>query len=268
MSDDAPSTEPQRSGTLNYNVRWMTNSFSNRSKVESLLGPEHSAGNISRHDYDAAINFLPGFHRFYALFLSSAAMSAVYILKKPSWSRLRTLGVAGGIGIGSIAVGNGLTLKSHLDFVRSLDNPGGFSRALDRIQKQSNLALPSSPVIVHRYKIEEELHGNTVDHQEFVQPEITAEPVTQSTIQTPSASSETRPKSQWDQIRAANAAKTTSSSWDALRQRHEKPRVQNSGTCTGQATNDQQVDDRAAEQAKFDALLEKERNLSSQDLRE
>jgi hypothetical protein len=71
--------------------------------------------------------------------------------------------------------------------------------------------------------------------------------------------------SRWDQIRVANAAKTASSSWDAVRQKHEKRRVSGSPTSDQNASGP--MDDRAAEQANFDALLEKERSLGSQDLR-
>lgn len=52
---------------LSYNVRWVTRTFSSRAKVERLLGPEHSAGSISSHDYDAALSFFPGFHNYYGV---------------------------------------------------------------------------------------------------------------------------------------------------------------------------------------------------------
>ncbi|KXN89940.1 hypothetical protein AN958_04944 [Leucoagaricus sp. SymC.cos] len=262
---DPPSTPPQSTAPFSYNVRWMTNTFNTRARVESLLGPEQAAGNVSTHDYNAAINFLPGFHRYYGV----PALSAVYVLRRPSWSQLRTLGLAAGSAFGSLAVGNALTLKSHYDFVRSLNNPGGFARAVDRIQKQSGRPPPSSPVIQRKYNVEEELHGNIEDRQELATPEPVAEPLSQSPHTQPQTSSaETRPSRRWDQIRAANAATTSSSSWDALRQKHEKPRIQNSGTATSSKIPNEQVDDRTAEQAEFDALLEKERNIGTQNMRE
>jgi hypothetical protein len=97
------------------------------------------------------------------LLLSSAALSAVYVLRKPSWSQIRTLGFAAGGAFGSLGIGNALTLKSHYDFVRSLNNPGGFANAIERIQKQSGSPPPNSPVIQRKYKVEEELHGNIQD---------------------------------------------------------------------------------------------------------
>lgn len=73
----------------------------------------------------------------------------------------------------------------------------------------------------------------------------------------------------WDRIRAANVRTAGNSSWDALRQKHESARIQNSvpdttiddvnGEPVGQAKIE--VTSRAEEQAKFDALLDRERNM-------
>lgn len=99
------------------------------------------------------------------IILSTATLAAVYVFRKPSWSRLRFWGVATGTSFGSLALGNALTLKSHFDFVRSLNNPAGFAEAMERIQKQSGLQQPHGPVIQRKYNIEEGLHGNVEQHQ-------------------------------------------------------------------------------------------------------
>ena len=62
-----PSITSKLTAELRYNVRWMVDTFDSRSAVESLLGPQRTAGNISFHDYDAAMSFLPGHHRFYGV---------------------------------------------------------------------------------------------------------------------------------------------------------------------------------------------------------
>lgn len=62
-----PSTTSKLTAELRYNVRWMADTFDSRSAVESLLGPQRAAGNISFHDYDAAMSFLPGYHRLYGV---------------------------------------------------------------------------------------------------------------------------------------------------------------------------------------------------------
>lgn len=113
--------------------------------------------------------------------------------------------------------------------------------------------------VIHLFPQDALLDPNlTLPLLESVPPE--SAPQTQTPTESPSPS-------KWDQIRAVNAATTTSSSWDALRQRHEKPRAQDSDMATAQNPNEQ-VDDRTAEQARFDALLEKERNFGSQSTRE
>jgi len=62
-----PSTTSKLTAEFSYNVGWMADTFHSRSAVESLLGPQRAAGNISFHDYDAAMSFLPGYHRFYGV---------------------------------------------------------------------------------------------------------------------------------------------------------------------------------------------------------
>jgi hypothetical protein len=84
----------------------------------------------------------------------------------------------------------------------------------------------------------------------------------------------TASSSRWDQIRAAQqTAKPTS--WDIIRQTHEKEQMARSNTTSttpNQAKPDSpssfsrysRDEDRETEQAKFDALLESERHMSSQ----
>ncbi|KAF9270304.1 hypothetical protein L218DRAFT_992937 [Marasmius fiardii PR-910] len=60
----------------------------------------------------------------------------------------------------------------------------------------------------------------------------------------------------WDEIRKTNSNKASPSTWDQLRQRHEKSDMEpNSNPQT------QKDDDRARAQAKFDALVDRERNM-------
>lgn len=202
---------------------------------------------------------------------------------------MRLLGIATGSAFGSLAMGNGLTLKTHFDFVRSLDNPGGFAKAIAHIEKRSGTPLPTGPVIARKYNIEEGLHGNTDEPQGYrsfplalltcfglnphfsvlFPPEPVVERPPQSQSPPPHApdQSPVRPLSKWDQIRT-NATPSTSSSWDALRQKHEKSQLQQSRTAPTNQNTERQPDDRASEQAQFDALLERERKLSSQNGRE
>lgn len=50
---------------LHYNINWIYSAFSSRATAEVLLSPERESGNLTTRDYDAAIQFLPGTHRYY-----------------------------------------------------------------------------------------------------------------------------------------------------------------------------------------------------------
>jgi hypothetical protein len=79
-----------------------------------------------------------------------------------------------------------------------------------------------------------------------------------------------QPKNRWEEIRAANARSVGYvSSWDAIRQRHERSRLPNSTSSPSNDPPSYGMDDRTAEQAKFDAILEAERRRGqSQDSRD
>lgn len=70
--------------------------------------------------------------------------------------------------------------------------------------------------------------------------------------------------SRWDEIRAANARTSRASSWDTLRQQHERGQntdyVQQPASPANTPTSADL--ERAQEQARFDAMLEAERRLS------
>jgi hypothetical protein len=50
---------------IEANLFWMERTFKERATTESLLSPERENGLLTSHDYDAAVNFLPGAHRHY-----------------------------------------------------------------------------------------------------------------------------------------------------------------------------------------------------------
>jgi hypothetical protein len=66
-------------------------------------------------------------------------------------------------------------------------------------------------------------------------------------------------RSRWDEIRAEHArSMATRSSWDELRQNAGRPKSENTGSDQARSSQDP-VDDRLAEQQRFDAMLEAER---------
>ena len=83
-----------------------------------------------------------------------------------------------------------------------------------------------------------------------------------NTARTNAVAPSTASSSKWEQIRAANSHASRNSSWDAIRQNHERNHINPGNTDDyDYETRRTRYEDRAEEQAKFDALLEKERNI-------
>lgn len=161
-----------------------------------------------------------------------------------------------------------MSISAHLRFVRSIENPSGFSRALDNVQKSMGGFSPPGPVIVRQ-------GGNlAVDHNlessapSWSNSKIVSlilirypDPTESQEIPTNSAMIGAPSSSKWEQIRAANSRTSRNSSWDAIRQGHERRRVVDPGSNNDFDAAQTRHEDRATEQAKFNALLEKERNI-------
>jgi hypothetical protein len=67
-----------------------------------------------------------------------------------------------------------------------------------------------------------------------------------------------RPSSRWDEIRGVNSNKAPASSWDVLRQKHERTQISATPDISPQTDADQ---DRTRAQAEFDAMVDRERNM-------
>ncbi|KAG6845764.1 hypothetical protein H0H87_003818 [Tephrocybe sp. NHM501043] len=222
---------------LNYNLRWIERSFSTRPATEALLAPQRDAGHVSHADYDAALRFSAGHYPYYRFLGAVLSIPLTFALRRPSWSLRRTYGVLVATTVVGTLTGQAITLSAHLRFIRSLDDPSGFAQAIENIQASSGLPVPPGPVIVRP--------GNRC--------------VDPTPIDSPPAPS-ISPPTKWDQIRAVNSRSSTASSWDTLRQNHERSRVPTTSDDTEafQRSRDQ---DRAAEQARFNEMLDRERNF-------
>jgi hypothetical protein len=90
-------------------------------------------------------------------------------------------------------------------------------------------------------------------------------PAASTTATTNAAAPLTASSSKWEQIRAANSRTSRNSSWDAIRQGHERKRAVDPGNKLEDdhvhGADQSRYENCAEEQAKFDALLEKERNI-------
>ncbi|TFK41066.1 hypothetical protein BDQ12DRAFT_678831 [Crucibulum laeve] len=272
MSQPTPTHPPTRPlpSHLHYDVVWMERTFRSRATTESLLRPQLESGNLTSQDYDAAVSFLPGFHRHYRTAGVFAGTGLAFKFRRPQWTNGRIglfvlFGAIMGNTIGVLA-----DFKAHLSFVRSIQDPAGFSQAMDTIQKQIGGPIGRGPTIPRPF--EELQSSGEQPNQERMNREqesfasSTNPPVSKpSTMPEPVASPAAASTSKWDQIRATNARKAGSSSWDNLRQQHERTTIPRSpgGGSGSDSVAASANNDRAAEQAEFDALLEKERNITS-----
>ncbi|KAG6897344.1 hypothetical protein C0992_002270 [Termitomyces sp. T32_za158] len=230
---------------VHVDLFWAHRTLADRHSTETLLAPEREAGNVSPHDYEAAVQFSQGPHRFYRLIGAFLAVPIAFAFRKPSWSPTRTYAFLVTSTLGGSLAGQALMLSAHINFLRSLENPSGFVQAIDNIRKNSSL-------------------GPTITRSDSKWAVDTDPTPTESSRPRPSTpdNPSANPPSKWDQIRAANVRPSTNSSWDALRQNHERTSVSSvSSDPDPDAFHRSRNQDRAAEQARFDDMLERERNI-------
>lgn len=151
------------SGSLKYNIRWVERTFTSSAKTEALLAPERE--NLASHDYDAAINFLPGFHRHYKVcpfllcllspFLSlfqliggALPIPLLYAVRKPHWSNMRSYLFLTTASCTGFLIGHVMSIYAHFSFVRSIENPAAFSQAMENIQNNTGASAPPGPLII------------------------------------------------------------------------------------------------------------------------
>ncbi|KAF8976448.1 hypothetical protein BDQ17DRAFT_1441108 [Cyathus striatus] len=214
--------------------------FHSRAATQSLLTPQ--LGNLDIQDYEAAMKFLPGAHRYYGTIGTGMGVTLAYAFRRRRWNNLR-IGLF--VLFGSV-VGNGLGqfahLAAHLNFVQSIQNLTGFEFALSNIRKETGIPFSRGPVIL-RYSVQNQSDDASAEDASYL----------------PVATQQQKQVSKWDELRAINEHATKRSSWDTLRQQHERNH-------TGEKPEDhndcfKMEKDRTTEQAEFDALLDKERNF-------
>jgi len=160
-------------------------------------------------------------------------------------------------GAGATVVGNLARFREHERFFKSIDqhNLPGLERAFQNVDAKTGKTRDRRSQVFARRFTEDDIISSTITNDN-VQGEISLDqPATPSAP--PSFRPVTgRPASRWAEIRAANGNVVGHSSWDRLRQKHERARTEPGDSSTGAPEVD-----RATEQARFDAMLEKERNM-------
>lgn len=253
MNSDSSSTPPRR---LEVDLIFLERTFRSRAKTQELLNPEREAGIINPGDYEAAIRFFPDkLRRNYNTIGTVIGAGLGYSLRKPKWTPGRLGTVVLMSALTGRAMGSAYAVFSAYNFFRGLQDPAGFGRAIDNVKTRIEHPGSTSPI-----------SSDLPPVQDAPAPIPPVLPSRSDATNAPAvAQTSSTPASAWDRIRAANAKQGQPSSWDSLRQTHERSRI--SGATQKQASPGEEGNkfyddtDKAAEQAKFDELLEKERNF-------
>ncbi|KAI0348502.1 hypothetical protein BDW22DRAFT_1350728 [Trametopsis cervina] len=194
-------------------------------------------------------------------------------VRNPRWPVNRTVGICSGANVFGFLFGQVKRASAHQHFFNSLENKEGFLTALRDMAGEGPVPLPANPTSVYPLADKPEQRNTAPSNNEDAIESTWA--TTDQNPNNPSPVVPTRPSpapspigenprvsSRWDQIRAANAKGGKTSTWDALRQGHERNQTSNSDnlhpTQVPTATNSADAE-RMREQAQFDAMLEAER---------
>ncbi|KAI8981273.1 hypothetical protein BD414DRAFT_538086 [Trametes punicea] len=252
---------------------WFDHAFSSRAKTEQLLRPDLESGLLTPHDYQLAVSFLPGPVRYlpYVHTIACGALAglAVYRFKRKVRFPTAIVGfsAASGYGIGLVHY-----FHEHRKFARELQDREAFLLVLDNVNRRLGYSMPLFPRmdrdrILERIKKRREENGEVLDAGIEIVSDIgdstdsTALTDTPATLSDAPQESAGRPKSAWEAIREANARNAgRQSTWDELRQRHERQRT--TGRVQQKEPAETLEDPRAKAQAEFDAILEAERKAA------
>jgi hypothetical protein len=74
----------------------------------------------------------------------------MYGLRRPTWSNTRAYLFLSTASFAGFVVGHVMSLSAHFKFVRSIENPEGFSQAMENIQRNTGGIAPPGPVIIRQ----------------------------------------------------------------------------------------------------------------------
>ncbi|KAJ7651656.1 hypothetical protein DFH06DRAFT_549768 [Mycena polygramma] len=264
-SSSSSSTGPSHPDRFLYNVAWMNRTFHSRAVSESLLAPELENGNLTRRDYDALMTRLPGVqYSELAGFAISGLGAVAYSGFKPPKAPVVLVSY-----VAAEVLGKSFRLYAHRTCLQSIEDINGFSRAMENVKRKVgftpgllNFERPLS------WAQAESGFQQEMDTPYGESPQAAAAPVASSTSTTPPP----RAKSRWEEIRTVRRADGPGKSWENLRlgRRSDgtpltkpspsEPREEQSSSSEFATFRDT---DRAAQQASFDAMLERERKMNS-----
>lgn len=135
-------------------VHWLDTTFKSRERTAELLRPDLESGLITQNDYHTAVAFLPGPHRYYPVsawpilplsfsrlrglkVFYSATSTAVFFAvgRARRWQLTSPRNFAFGFLSNFVGLiwGQFERAKVHYRFARQLENPTGFSQALQNV---------------------------------------------------------------------------------------------------------------------------------------
>ncbi|KAG6337337.1 hypothetical protein ID866_1762 [Astraeus odoratus] len=262
-----------------YPLEWLTSTFPSKERTIELLQPELENNVLSCHDYELAVRFLPGSHRYWpvclehhelvlrecltdatyqALYGSGATGATLYYgyyVARPRWGQRKTAILGGATFALGMIYGGFRRFVAHRQFSQALENPEGFVAALGNVHKKlggdGNIGFTLQRIQAGTPTN----NGDSMDTLEIPPGNWKQADATESDKKEPSPGS----KSRWEEIRAANARNMGQrSTWDEIRQQHERSKIP--PPIDGTAISKQE--DRVGAQAKFEAMLEAERQRS------
>ncbi|KIM67229.1 hypothetical protein SCLCIDRAFT_1210739 [Scleroderma citrinum Foug A] len=249
---------------MSHPLEWLTATFPSRERTIELLRPDLEDNVLSQHDFDLAVMFLPGTHRYWPMIYASGAAGTTlfygYYAARPRWGQKRAAIFGGAAFALGTMYGGFRRFVAHRQFSEALENPEGFMTTLSHVHKRLGGDGNIGFTLQHTPR---KPSDTDVDNSHTMErPEVSFESQKHSDAAGSGAENQSStPKNRWDEIRAANARGVGQySTWDAIRQRHERHKISSPSSATNGVANDEE-EDRMAARARFEAMIEAERRI-------
>ncbi|KAK7463677.1 hypothetical protein VKT23_005617 [Stygiomarasmius scandens] len=218
------------------------------SHVARLLQSERDAGTISHKDSMLTVAFVSSVQSMrYYMPLSGATFGALALFairgRGFSFPR-RAFAITSAVTIGHLFPATAASFKFR-SYAKSLDDPQSVVQALKHVHQKARLPIDDESEFSSDAPFETPVSTNASS--------VSQPPLPQNT-----AAETQKSSSKWNEIRALNSNKAPASSWDVLRQKHERTQVPSSSPTPQSVDSDSE---RARAQADFDAMVDRERNM-------
>ncbi|KAJ3964151.1 hypothetical protein EV361DRAFT_942816 [Lentinula raphanica] len=200
-----------------------------------LLAPALATGSISERDYAYTATRLGSLTNFYYFNYHHVgpAITAIVLCETGllGWRKRPSAFIRGfflfPIAFATATLATQSAIARRIDLIwEGLDNPTNVGKAIhSRLRDKDTNIYPDSS---RSEELAPEFAPDTVDFSPEVEPSEVPSPSTApSAASTPSQVNPTISKSssRWEEIRAASNGKGTPSTWDEIRQHHERPHV-------------------------------------------